>query len=110
MKKEDTTIIYPTERTPDDIVIEPRESNIYLVLDEVPDKAGSIYLSQTQATPSRIGTVIAVGVECKYYKAGDRVLLTPFPGDNLYLWQYGITDERYRIVSEHNILGKVIKE
>jgi hypothetical protein len=95
---------------PGDFLIEPRERNVYLRLDDIPDKAGRIYLSQEQSTPSRIGTVLACGPEATIYEAGDRVLIASISGEPLYLWQYGISDGKWRIVHETNILGKVTKE
>ena len=40
----------------------------------------------------------------------DRVLISSISGEPLYLWQYGISDGKWRVVHETNILGKVIKE
>lgn len=96
---------------PSDFLIEPRERNVYLELDDIPEKtAGGIFMSQEQAMPSRIGTVLACGPEATIYKPGDRVLIESINGAPLYLWQYGISDGKWRIVHETNILGKVIKE
>lgn len=96
---------------PKDFLIEPRERNVYLQLDDIPEKtAGGIFMSQEQATPSRIGTVLACGPEATIYVVGDRVLISSISGEPLYLWQYGINDGKWRIVHETNILGKVMKE
>ena len=95
---------------PSDFLIEPRERNVYLQLDDAPEKAGHIYLSQEQSLPSRIGTVLACGPEATVYVPGDRVLISSISGEPLYLWQYGISDGKWRIVHETNILGKVTKE
>ena len=100
-----------SDKQPSDLVIEPRESNVYLLLDEIPNKtAGGLWMADEQATPTRIGTVLAVGPTAKIYKPGDRVLIQSFSGDDIYLWQYGIRDGRYRIQAEHTIYAKVLKE
>ena len=109
-----------SDKQPNDLVIEPRENNVYLLLDEIPNKtAGGLWMADEQATPTRIGTVLAVGpgkvdnngkLIPVLYKPGDRVLIQSFSGDDIYLWQYGIRDGRYRIQAEHTIYAKVLKE
>lgn len=100
-----------SDKQPSDLVLEPRESNVYLLLDDIPDRtSGGLILSQEQATPTRIGTVLAVGPKATIYKPGDRVLVQSFSGDDIYLWQYGIRDGRYRIQAEHTIYAKVLQE
>lgn len=100
-----------SDKKPEDLVLEPRERNVYLRLDEIPEKtAGGIFMSQEQSTPSRIGTILACGPEAKIYAAGDRVLISSISGEPLYLWQYGISDGKWRVVHETNILGKVLQE
>lgn len=100
-----------SDKTPQDIVIEPREHNLYIRLDEIPEKtAGGIFMSQEQATPTRIGAVIAAGSAAELYAVGDRVLISSISGEPLYLWQYGMPNGQYRIIDERSVLGKVIKE
>jgi co-chaperonin GroES (HSP10) len=88
----------------------PLRNNVYAMLDEVPEKAGMIYLSEQQATPTRIGTVIAVGPKVAEVKVGDRFVSGVHSGTNLYLWQYGISDERWKIFTESEIMATVLKE
>ena len=95
---------------PNDFKIKPNGDRLYVKLDEVPNKSGSIYLTETQALPSRIGTVIDAGPEVKAFSVGDRVLISSYSGVNLYLWQYGIKNEQYRILTETEILATVTKE
>lgn len=100
-----------SDKKPEDFVLEPRERNVYLRLDEIPEKtAGGIFMSQEQSTPSRLGTVLSLGPEATVYAVGDRVIISSISGEPLYLWQYGISDGKYRVVHETNILGKVLKE
>lgn len=91
--------------------LEPLRNNIYVILDEIPKKtAGGIYLSEQQATPTRIGTVIAVGPKTQEIAVDDRVLVGVYGGVNLYIWQYGIGDERWKVFTESEILAKITKE
>ena len=100
-----------SDKTPSDFILEPRERNVYMRLDEIPEKtAGGIFMSQEQSTPSRVGTILALGPEAVIYDVGDRVLISSISGEPLYLWQYGISDGKWRVIHETNILGKVLKE
>jgi co-chaperonin GroES (HSP10) len=100
-----------SDKTPSDFILEPREKNVYLELDDIPTRsAGGIYLSQEQSTPSRIGTILSCGPEAVLYPPGTRVIISSISGEPLYLWQYGILDGKWRVIHETNILGKVIKE
>jgi co-chaperonin GroES (HSP10) len=109
------------DKTPSDFGLEPREKNVYLELDDIPKKsAGGIWLSDEQSTPSRIGTILAIGpgyvdprdgsVDPVRFSVGDRVIISSISGEPLYLWQYAILDGKWRVVHETNILGKVTKE
>jgi co-chaperonin GroES (HSP10) len=91
--------------------LEPLRNNIYIILDEVPKKtAGGLYLSEQQATPTRIGTVLAVGPKTQEIAVGDRVLVGVHGGTNLYIWQYGIGDERWKVFTESEIIARITKE
>lgn len=98
-------------KQPEDLVLEPRENNVYVKLDPPPESSGLIKLTEDVSTLTRIATVLACGKKCEWYKVGDRVLISAGgAGDSLYLWQYGIRNDDYRIIAEHHILGKVIGE
>ena len=90
--------------------IEPLGNRIYLLLDDIPQKAGRIILSEQQATPSRIGTVLKCGPKVEGLVPGDRILIGVHSGVNLYLWQYGITNERWRVCTQSEVMAKVISE
>jgi co-chaperonin GroES (HSP10) len=94
---------------PEEFRFKPNGDRVYIRLDELPEKSGLVYLSEKQAAPTRIGTVLTVGDEAKVFKAGDRIAISSFSGANLYLWAYGIKDERYRVLTENEILGWVME-
>ncbi len=89
--------------------LELKGDRVYVVLDELPNQVGLLYVSEKQSFPSRIGTVKRIGPGVKEFAVGDRVLISSYTGINLYLWHYGIKDERYRIMREDEILAKVIE-
>jgi co-chaperonin GroES (HSP10) len=104
-----------------DFNIEPNGNRIYLYLDDIPTRASKIVLADDISTMNRIGTIIKIGPEVNApayngisplptFNPGDRVLLGSHSGQNLYLWQFGIINERWRICTRSEILAKVIGE
>ena len=91
------------------IQIFPHGDRIYLELDSIPEKVGSIIMPGTQSEPTRIGTILTAGPDATPYVAGDRVAISSSSGTNLYLWYCGIQDEKRRICTKSEILGKVIE-
>jgi len=91
-----------------ELKLELKGDKLYVVLDELPDQVGLLYVSEKQSFPSRIGTVKNIGPKVTQFAVGDRVLISSYTGVNLYLWHYGIKDERHRIMREDEILGTVI--
>jgi co-chaperonin GroES (HSP10) len=102
--------------------IEPIGTRIYVYLDDIPKKSGLIEMIDEQATPSRIGTILALGPEVNrspypngepplpQLAVGDRVLIGSHSGNNLYLWQYGIMNERWRVCMRSEIMARVLAE
>lgn len=89
----------------------PLRNNVYAILDLVPQRtSGGIYLAESQSTPTRIGTVIAVGPKVAEVKIGDRFISGVHSGTNLYVWQYGIGDERWKVFTESEIMARVVHE
>lgn len=104
-----------------EIEIEPLGNRIYLILDNVPKKAGLIVLCDEQATPSRIGTILRVGPDVNQptqiggplpppLMPGDRVLIGCHSGTNLYLWQYGMSNENWKMCTRSEVMAKITKE
>jgi len=101
--------------------LEPQGNRIYLLLDNVPKKSGLIHLVADQATPSRIGTILAIGPEVNLpthpmsplpppLVPGDRILIGCHGGVNLYLWQYGMTNENWKMCTRSEVMAKITKE
>jgi hypothetical protein len=90
--------------------LEPQGNRIYLLLDNVPKKSGLIHLVAEQATPSRIGTILNVGPDVKGLVPGDRILIGCHSGTNLYLWQYGMTNENWKMCTQSEVMAKITKE
>lgn len=81
---------------------------IYVVLDNLPDKStGGIYLPQTQAAASRIGTVKQVGPDVTLYKEGDKVITSAYSGVGLYLVQDGMVDATHSVYRESELMGTI---
>jgi co-chaperonin GroES (HSP10) len=102
--------------------IEPNGNRIYVYLDDIPKQSGLVIMIDEQATPSRIGTIVKVGPEVNRPTliggepplpslfVGDRVLIGCHSGVNLYLWQFGLVNERWKICTRSEVLAKVISE
>ena len=104
-----------------ELEMEPLGNRVYILLDNVPEKAGRIVLTGDQATPSRIGTILKVGRDVNLptqvggpypppLLMGDRVLIGCHSGVNLYLWQYGMTNENWKMCTRSEIMAKITKE
>lgn len=100
----------------------PNGTRVYVLLDDIPKKSGLVELVDNQATPNRIGTILAVGPEVNrpvlhngdlplpILSPGDRVLIGAHSGQNLYLWQYGIMNEKWRVCMRSEIMAVVVGE
>jgi len=68
---------------------------------------GGLYLADMHAEQSRIGEVWAVGDEANEFEKGDQILISYNAGIVLHFPEMHILDDTLRILSKHEILGKI---
>ena len=76
------------------------------------DKFGkqiALTLPGSAAQRSRLGTVLATGDTCKYFKAGDRIIISFYTGIILNLASMRWNDETMRVLREEEVIA-FIKE
>jgi co-chaperonin GroES (HSP10) len=86
-------------------MIRPRNDNIYIKFDKPIEQAKKIFLPDDHRERTRLGTVIAVGDEVKYFKEGDRVIASYFAGVPLELPQYDLDPVIDRIVTQSELIA-----
>ncbi len=85
----------------------PAPMRYYVILDEFQSSVGGVLMPELHSEQSRIGTVISRGIGCTYYEPGDKVIIQFHIGVKLHLLAFYITDEKFRVVHEDEILGTI---
>ena len=96
----------------------PRVGRVYTILDSVEERmVGRIVIPDKASTPSRIGTVQAVGPDIKDLKPGDRVLVSYYSGVaidmpelHVHNGKKGGGQDIHRIFTPQEILATVAEE
>lgn len=90
----------------------PAKGKYYVILDDFQTSIAGVELSDKHAEQTRMATVVGVGepiddyTKCRY-KKGDRVMIEFQSGTKLHLLSYCVMDEKFRVVFEEEILGKI---
>jgi co-chaperonin GroES (HSP10) len=69
-----------------------------------------LQLSDNAGQRSRIGTVIAVGDRCHYFKPGDRIIISFYTGVILNLASMRWLDETLRVLREEEVVASIKEE
>jgi len=85
----------------------PAPTRCYVILDQFQESVGGVLMPELHSEQSRIGTVIAVGDGVTYYQPGDRIITQFHLGVKLHLLSYYVTDEKFRVLHEDEILGTI---
>ena len=91
------------------VKLDPKETELPL---EGYDKLGqkiSLTLPGSASQRSRLGTVLAVGDTCKYFKKDDRIIISFYTGIILNLTSMRWNDETMRVLREEEVIA-FIKE
>jgi co-chaperonin GroES (HSP10) len=80
----------------------PIENKVVIKQDAAAETIGSFIIPKNAQNPPKQGTVIAVGEEVVYLKAGDKVLFEQYIGVPV-----NIHDEQYVIMLEKNVYGRL---
>ena len=94
-----------------DLKVEMTEDRVYIILEEMKELSGVIFMPDKHSEQSRKAVVMAVGPECNIYEVGDLVMVPFIVGHKLHLVEHGIgigrEETRHRIVRQGEILFKV---
>ena len=87
----------------------PVGDRLYVVVDEPVEKIGELFVPQKHSERSRTATVSAVGEDVKYFKIGDKILISYYTGIFIHLpsLAYRGKEDLHRIVREDEILAKI---
>ena len=90
---------------PQDLKVRPINKYLFIELDPKHEKAGALYLAQSQRQITRVGTVLAIGplVTPKKFEIGDKVLIDYWAGHNMNLPKYKIFEGTHKMVPENEI-------
>ncbi len=84
---------------------------LYVVLDMVEERmVGSLYVPDKHSEHTRTGIVDSAGEEVKYYKVGDKVLVSYYSGvvvDLPELNALGVGQDVHRVFMEDELLGHI---
>ena len=84
-------------------------NKLYVLLDMVEERmVGSLYVPDKHAEHTRTGIIQSAGEEVKYYKVGDKVLVSYYSGvviDLPELNMLGEGQDVHRVFTEHELLG-----
>lgn len=91
---------------------EPSKGKYYIVLDDFQTTVGGVEMPEKHSEQTRIATVHGVGDPADEYskpryRVGDRVLIEFHSGTKLHILSYYVMDEKFRVVFEEEILGKI---
>jgi len=91
------------------VKLDPKETELPI---EAVDKFGKqvkLQISGDAAQRSRIGTIIAVGGRCQFFKKDDRIIISFYTGIQLHLPSMHWLDETLRVLREEEVVA-FIKE
>ena len=87
----------------------PAPMRCYVILDQFQESVGGVLMPDLHSEQSRIGTIVSVGDGVTYYKPGDRIITQFHLGVKLHLLSYYVTDEKFRVLHEDEILGTIME-
>jgi len=88
--------------------IYPVADRLYILVDEMVDKKGRIFLPAVHSERTRTATIMAIGdeVDSKKFKVGDSIIIAWHAGLHLHLIGEDIVGDLHRIISINEILAK----
>ena len=100
----------PDEIQKEVLDLEPIGSNVYIYILPRIKKLGLVEMPGQHREYTEKAMVIATGKDAEEVKPGDKILITYSAGTHLQIAETYTESSLHRIIIEHNILTKVIKD
>lgn len=88
------------------IEVTPFGDRIFVKLEPKESVVGPLALPENAAQRSWPAVVLGVGEDCKYFKAGDQVLISVYTGIPVQIYENRWLQNDYRMLTESEVLGR----